>query len=160
MKLLLCVSIRCYNHQHFPDTCVSYHVLMLLQYVGLLVPATLNSLRSLCLMSGMLGFVGICLPVRWVDGCTGNRLAPSFFIAFISRPICTLPTIKCFIGSRCYLQSRACARHCDDQPRILSAHTVPTSCGVPTCCFLSRRSIGSISLGVTLIDVLMLSEPS
>ena len=72
---------------------------MLLQYVGLLVPATLNSLRSLCLTSGMLGFVGRYLPVRWVDGCISNRLASSSVVAFICRPICALLTTNCFFGA-------------------------------------------------------------
>ena len=74
LKLILCVWIRCYNHQHFPDTCVSYHVLMVLQHVRHFVPATLNRLWGLCLASGVLGFVSRCLLVRWVDDCTMSMI--------------------------------------------------------------------------------------
>ena len=55
LNLLLRLGVRCYIDRHFPELGVSYHVLMVLQYVRPLVPATLNALWVLCLTSGMLG---------------------------------------------------------------------------------------------------------
>ena len=132
---------------------------MLLQYVRLLVTASLNNLRSLCLTSGMLGFVGRCLLARWVDGCTSNRLASSSVIAFISGPICVFLTTKCFFGADAFYS----LVHVLDTAAInLDSATTPNPYFLWSFHLLlsvGMRSLGSIWLGVTLIEVLMLSEP-